>query len=177
VVFFVDSLSSQAIGEATLVDGVATLTITLSTSVTPGPHLFYAVYTGNGTFEPSQSIASTATVAAANTTSTLVLSVDGVVQSSPASMDGDSALGLTCVISPVPPATAAPNGAGQTVSFYDYAVLVIGAGNVPVINGVASVVLDPPVLASGLHSITAVYAGSSQFNTSTSAPPFFLTIF
>ena len=60
-------------------------------------------------------------------------------------------------------ATVSPAGAPGTVTFYDGAVVL---GNVPVVNGVATLVIQPRT--TGLQQITARYQGGINYTDTTS---------
>src|SRR5947199_745548 len=74
---------------------------------------------------------------------------------------GGQPLTLTATVSPVAPATGVPTG---TIAFKDGAVTI---GTAPLVNGVATLTIS--TLFPGAHSLTAVYSGSLDFLTSTSA--------
>jgi len=73
------------------------------------------------------------------------------------------AVTLRATVSPAPPATGVPTG---TVTFRDGAATIAGSP-VTLVNGVATLVTS--ALATGSHSLTAVYSGDDDFLASTSA--------
>src|SRR5437867_1294825 len=73
------------------------------------------------------------------------------------------AVTLRATVSPAPPATGGPTG---TVTFRDGAATIAGSP-VTLVNGVATLVTS--ALATGSHSLTAVYSGDDDFLASTSA--------
>ena len=129
-----------------LSDGVATFTTTL-TGV--GSHTIAARYRGDATFLPSSS-QTEAQVTGLATTSTLT---------APASASPGAAITLTASVT-----SSGGIPTGQIV-FHD------GNTNLgsSLLNASGVAVLRTDTLASGVHSLTASYAGDEKFSTSTSA--------
>ena len=141
---------AATIGTGTLNgSGVATFT---TTALIGGSHTITAVYGGDTNFTASTS--STVTQVVNNGTSTTALSAS----------PNPSALGQNVVFTAtVSGPGAAPSG---TVTFKDGAT-TLGTGT---LNGSGVATLSTGALAAGSHTITAVYGGDSNYNTSTSAP-------
>jgi hypothetical protein len=87
----------------------------------------------------------------------------GLASSSPSSGFGQS-LTFTATVSPVSPGTGTPTG---QVTFDDGST-TLGTGMLSVVNGVDVATFTTSTLASGSHSIIAVYGGDTNFNSSTS---------
>ena len=130
--------------------GIATLT---TSTLATGTHSLTAVYSGNASFATSTS---SPVNEAINLTATTT-----VLGASPNPAAAGQTVTLTATVSPTP--TGSPLG---TVSFYDGATL-IGTGAVNA-SGIAT--LTTSTLATGTHSLTAVYSGNASFATSTSSP-------
>src|SRR5206468_2406739 len=90
----------------------------------------------------------------ASTTTTLT--------SSPNPSTVGQAVTLTATVRPVAPATGVPNG---TVAFKDGAATIGSA----TLGATGSASISVTTLATGSHPLTAVYSGSLDFLTSTSA--------
>src|SRR6266550_1788391 len=134
-------------GTGTLSGGTATFT---TSGLTAGTHSIAAIYGGNANFAGSTSPAVMQTVnKAANSTS--------VASSNNPSIFGTAVTFTATVMSS---ATGAPTG---TVTFQDGAA-TLGTGMLS--GGTAT--LSTSALAGGAHSITAVYAGDTNFASSTS---------
>jgi hypothetical protein len=135
------------LGTGTLSGGTATFT---TSGLTAGTHSITAIYGGNANFAGSTSPALMQTVnKAANSTS--------VASSNNPSIFGAAVTFTATVMSS---ATGAPTG---TVTFQDGAT-TLGTGMLS--GGTAT--LSTSALAGGAHSITAVYAGDTNFASSTS---------
>jgi hypothetical protein len=154
-------------GAATFKDGAATLgtgTLNLSGQATysssalnAGSHSITAAYNGDANFAGSTSsaltqVVNTATLAATTTTLASSLNPSPVGQS----------VTFTAAIAVPSGDTTAPTG---SVSFMDGATS-LGSG---VLNGSAQAAYGTSTLSAGSHSITAVYAGDSNFAGSTSS--------
>jgi len=138
---------ASMLGTGTLSGGTATFT---TSGLTAGTHSIAAIYGGNANFAGSTSPAVMQTVnKAANSTS--------VASSNNPSIFGTAVTFTATVMSS---ATGAPTG---TVTFQDGAA-TLGTGMLS--GGTAT--LSTPALAGGAHSITAVYAGDTNFASSTS---------
>jgi hypothetical protein len=129
--------------------GVATLT---TAALSVGSHSLTSVYVGDSNFSGSTSLADTATVNQAATTSVLTAATDP-------SVSGQSRT-LTATVAPVAPGAGLPTG---TVEFFDGATLL---GTSSLSSGVAT--LTTALLSTGSDSLTSVYAGDANFSGSTS---------
>jgi hypothetical protein len=112
-----------------------------------------AVYVGDGDFEPSTSTAVPITITPAPTVTTL--------SASPTSANPGDPVTLTATVTNVG-VTLIPGG---SVDFYDGTTLI---GSAPISSETAEAELVVTTLAPGSHSLTAVYPGSPEFQTSTS---------
>jgi hypothetical protein len=135
-------------------------TATCTTSVLPvGSDSVSAAYSGDATYGPSTGTA-TVTVSRASTTTTLVSSHN------PSAVG--SLVGFTATVDPVAPGTGTPTG---PVVFVDGLVPIAscgGAAGVALHGGTA--VCDTAFSTAGTHDISAIYQGSTEYTTSTSAP-------
>ncbi len=113
-----------------------------------------AIYSGDGDFTTSQG-SFNQVVANGNTTT--------VAGNSPATTLFGQTVTLSADVAAVSPATGTPQG---DVSFFDGATLIQTTS----LDGSGHASITTSSLAVGSHSITAVYATSSTFNGSTSAP-------
>ena len=138
---------ASMLGTGTLSGGTATFT---TSGLTAGTHSIAAIYGGNANFAGSTSPALMQTVnKATNSTS--------VASSNNPSIFGATVTFTATVMSP---ATGTPTG---TVTFQEGAA-TLGTGMLS--GGTAT--LSTSALAGGAHSITAVYAGDTNFASSTS---------
>ncbi|MDX3853667.1 Ig-like domain-containing protein, partial [Streptomyces sp. AK02-01A] len=137
------------LGTGTLAGGVATLT---TSTLSVGVHSLIAVYSGGGSFTGSASPIDIQTVVRANTSTVLTSAPDP-------SVFGQTKI-LTATVTAVAPGSGIPTG---SVSFFDGATL-LGIGILS--GGVASLLVS--TLSVGVHNLTAVYGGNSNFNASTS---------
>lgn len=128
---------------------IATLT---TSALTGGSHAITAVYNGNSNFATSTSPILTQAVNKANTTTAVVSGTN------PSTFGGS--VTFTATVSESTGGT--PTG---SVVFKD-GVTTIGTGT---LNGSAVATLTTSSLTAGGHSITAVYNGDGNFNTSTSS--------
>ena len=142
---------TTAIGTATL-NATGGASIAVST-LANGNHSLTAVYGGAGNFLASTSAAVTQVVNGATTTT---------LTTTPNPSTVGQAVTLTARVVPVAPATGVPTG---VVTFRDGAT-TIGTATLGA-TGSASIIVS--TLALGNHSLTAVYGGSANFQTSTSA--------
>jgi len=138
------------LGTSTLSGGKAMFS---TASLTPGAHSITVVYTGSVNFNASTSAVLTQTVNKVSTKTT-------VVSSHNPSVFGQSVT-FTATVVAVAPGTGTPTG---TVTFKN-ATAVLGTRTLS--GGKAT--FSSAALTPGAHSITVVYAGSANFNTSTSA--------
>src|SRR5439155_14856472 len=128
-----------------------------------GGHTVTAAYSGDTNFTTSTSPNFTQTVNKANTSSAVASSVNP-------SVFGQSVT-LTASVS------VTGNGSGTltgTVNFRDGGTTISGCGSAAV-NGSAQATCSTSSLTVGNHTITAVYSGDTNFNTSTS-PNFTQTV-
>jgi len=154
-VSFYDGTSTTPLATETLSSGVATYP---TSSLAVGTHSITAVYSGDTTYATSTSGAVPLTVSKASTT-TLTPTTNGT----------PSVYGVSVTFSATVEANAP--GAGTPtgiVTFMDSAT-TLGTGTLNS-SGVASFSTSTTTpLAVGSHSITAVYAGDTNFTTSTSS--------
>jgi Bacterial Ig-like domain (group 3) len=139
---------SSGMGTGTLSGGVATFT---TSALAPGAHSITAVYGGSGKELASTSAVSAQSVNKAATSTLVTSSVN------PSSFGQSVTLKATVKSS----TTGTPMG---SVTFKDGAT---NLSTVALVAGVAT--FNTGALSVGTHSITAVYAGSADYNTSTSA--------
>lgn len=152
VTFFIDNSS---LGAFTLVNGSASFSFS---ALAVGPHTISATYNVATGF---QAITSTSAVLShvVNATSSATTTTVAVASNLNPSKSGQEVTFTATV-------TAMNGSPVGTVNFLDGSV-VIGSGTLNS-NGVAT--FNTSTLATGTHSITAVYVGNSTFSTSTSAP-------
>jgi hypothetical protein len=132
-------------------------TATISGISIPGSgteHLVKAVYPGDANFAASES--STISLTSTQITTSLILTA-----SPPTSSDVGQEVTLTATLSPTPVGDLTTDG--ETITFMDGAT-TLGTG--PLSSGVAT--LSTSSLAEGSHSLTAVYAGDTNFLASAS---------
>jgi hypothetical protein len=150
-------------GSVAFKDGAATLgTVTLSggaavfttSGLAAGAHTITAQYNGNSNFNGSTSPAAAVTVNKANTTASLASSRPGTVLS--------ETVTFTATVLAVAPGAGTVTG---TVTFKDGSTPL---GAVSLSGGKAVLTTSFSVL--GTHTITAEYAGNSNFNVQTSSP-------
>jgi hypothetical protein len=158
----VTTTSGTATGNVTFMDGATTLgTGTLSANVatlttsalTIGTHSITAVYAGDSTYTGSTSSILSQVVNKGSTTT-------AVATSGTPSFPAQSVT-FTATVSVTAPASGTPTG---TVTFKDGAT-ALGTGTLS--GNTATFVTS--TLAIGSHTISAVYAGDGNFNTSTSS--------
>jgi len=121
--------------------------------LTVGTHSITAVYGGDGTFTGSMSAVLTQTVNPAGTSTSLVSSLD------PAPLA--SQVTFTATVTANAPGAGMPAG---NVTFRDKNT-VLGQG---ILDAAGHASFATPSLTQGAHQITAIYNGSTTFNTSTS---------
>jgi hypothetical protein len=136
------------IGTGTVSAGVASMT---SATLSAGAHSITATYGGNGTFEPSTSVAVSQTVNKASTKTTLTSSLN------PAPLGSN----VTFTAKVIPQFSGTP---GAPVTFKDGATTL---ATVSPSGGTATFTTHS--LAHGTHSITATFTGGGNFNSSVSA--------
>jgi cellulase/cellobiase CelA1 len=145
-VTFYDGTTS--LGTGTISSGTATLSTSFSTT---GTHSIAAVYAGSSTYATSTSSAVSISVTSSSPTATTT-----ALSSSTTSTTTGTSVTLTAAVS--------PSAATGAVTFYD-GTTSLGTGTLS--SGVAT--LSTSFSTAGTHSITAVYAGSSTYATSTSS--------
>ena len=141
---------STTLGTGTLSGGTATFSIS---TLAVAAHSITVVYGGDTNFVTSTSGILTQTVNQAATTSSVTSSANPSVYG--------QAVTFTATVAPVSPGSGTPTG---TVTFNDGSTVL---GTVTLTNGTASFTTSS--LAVGTHSIKVVYAGDTNFKTSTSA--------
>ncbi|MFR9791020.1 Ig-like domain repeat protein [Streptomyces sp. MB22_4] len=137
------------LGTGTLSGGVATLSVS---SLAVGGHALTAVYGGNASYLTSTSPVDSQSVTQAASATALTSAPDPSVFG--------QAKTLTATVTAVAPGAGIPTG---TVTFFDGAT-PLGTGTLS--GGVAT--FTTASLAVGVHSLTAVYNGSTDFAGSTS---------
>jgi hypothetical protein len=141
---------ATVLGTGTLSSGKATFS---TSSLAEGAHSITAVYGGNADYNTSTSAVLTETVNKAASSTTLISSHNPSVF--------DQSVTFTATVAAVAPGSGTPTG---TVTFKNGAT-VLGTGTLS--SGKAT--FSTSSLAEGAHSITAVYGGNADYNTSTSA--------
>jgi hypothetical protein len=142
---------STTLGTGVLTSGTATYT-TSALNVAGSPHLITAVYSGDSNYLTSTSSPYSQAISKATTTTS-------VLSSSPSSTYGNS---LTFTATVTTSATGTTTG---TVTFNSDGTF-IGTGSMA--GGIATFTTSTVGAAVSPHSITAVYNGDSNFQTSTS---------
>ncbi len=148
---------STLLGSAILTNGTAALQ---TTSLPLGSDSVTAQYKGDSNYSPSTSTASTVTVGQAATSTAL--------SAAPNPGGQGQAVTLTAKVSVTSPGSGSPTG---TVEFFNGSTS-LGTGTLSS-TGIAT--LQTPLLPLGTNSLTAKYAGDTNFTTSTS-PAFTETI-
>jgi large repetitive protein len=120
-----------------------------------GGHPITAVYSGNSNFSGSTSPILTETVNQGATATAVTSSVDP-------SVSGQTVI-YTAIVTATAPAAGTPTG---TVTFMDGATTITGCIAQPMVGGVAP--CTSVYAGVGVHAITAVYNGDSDFTGSTS---------
>ena len=131
----------------TLIQSTGTISGTFSqgTSLVIGSQKFQIVYNTNSVV-----------LVAANTTTALTPSANPATINQPVT--------FTATVSPVTGASGTPAG---TVNFFDGSTL-LGPGTLTTVGSAQQATFTTSTLSIGMHSITAVYQGSTSFNGSTS---------
>jgi hypothetical protein len=154
VTFKDGSTTLSCTGNQTLdASGQATCTVPFSSA---GAKSVVATYGGSTNHLSSSSASLSQNVNSASTTTT--------VSSSGLSSVTWQSVTYTATVAPVSPGTGTPTG---SVAFKDGAGNVTGCGTQPLSGGVATCVVT--YSSTGSHQITAVYAGTADFTTSTSS--------
>ncbi len=138
---------TTSLGTGTLSSGVATLTTSFATA---GTDSLTAVYAGSTTYATSTSSAVSITVTSTKTATTTALTASSTTP----------AVGASVTLT----ATISPSAATGTVTFYS-GTTSLGTGTLS--SGVAT--LTTSFATAGTDSLTAVYAGSTTYATSTSS--------
>jgi len=138
---------STLLGTGTLAQGVATYT---AASLTAGTHLITAAYGGDGSFLAVTSAVLTESVGKTASSVTLTSSASWVV--------------VTTAVTFKATVTTSAGTPGGSVTFYDGTALL---GAVTLAQDTATYTTSS--LATGTHSITAVYGGDNTFATATSS--------
>jgi hypothetical protein len=149
----------SAIGPAetlSLTNGVYQAAYTTS-SLTLGSHTITAVYSGDGNFSTSTSPSVSESIGAASTNTSLVAAPN------PASV-GQNVL-FTAIVSLAGGGVGTPTG---TVQFKDGGSDIGPAETLSLVSGAYQATFNTSSLTLGSHTITAVYSGDANFNTSTS---------
>jgi len=146
---FFDTSSSTSLGSVALVNNVSQLTLS---KLTPGAHVIVASYQGDANFTGSSSATYTVNITQASTTTSVAASVNPITLG--------QATTFTATIQP-----GAGNTATGAVIFLDGSTAL---GSASVTNNSASFTASS--LSVGTHTITAQYAGDTNFSGSTSAP-------
>ena len=140
--------------QAVSVAGTATCVVSYAG---PGSHTISGVYSGDANFNTSTSANLIETVNKGNTTTVVTSTVNP-------SVTGESVT-YTATVTLTAPASGTPTG---TVDFRDAAVTIAGCGAQPVsVAGMATCTVS--YAGPGSHTISGVYSGDANFNTSTSA--------
>jgi hypothetical protein len=151
-VTFMDGSSSLG---STPLDGSGHAALTTS-ALAVGDHALTAVYGASGSWSGSSSPALTQHVSPASTSTT--------VTAAPSPSAPGQAVTFTAKVAPVAPGGGTPSG---TVTFRD-GTTTLGTGSLTVVLGVAQATFTTSALATGSHSITAVYGGGASYAGSTS---------
>ena len=144
--------SGTTLGTGTVASGVATYN---ATALAGGTHSITAVYSGDTNYSGSTSAAIAVTVNKASTSS--------AISANPTTLTYGATTNLT--------ATVTPSTATGTFTFYD-GTNNLGPGTIA--SGVAT--LNNVALGGGVHTITAVYSGDTNYNTSTTATAATVTV-
>jgi sugar lactone lactonase YvrE len=151
-VTFTDTVTNQVVGTATLVNGVATLT---TSALDVGNHTIVASYGGDTNFSSSGSATASDTVTAALTKT--------ILASTALNAKAGTAVTFTASVVAQGPGSGIPAG---SVTFYLDGVAIAPVVTVDSIGKAQWAVVT---LTKGTHTITAVYGGTSRYQTSTSA--------
>jgi hypothetical protein len=157
-VTFTDNTTATTLGTGTLNPTTtfgARAVLSTTGITTAGAHSIVASWPGDANYNAVTTTAVTVTVQAGTATSVVVTS-----NSNPAALGGRPT--FTATMTP----TTVTSG---TVGFYD-GNLLLGTGTVGAAHTATFRPAAAVVLAAGTHMITAVYAGTATFNSSTSAP-------
>jgi hypothetical protein len=150
------SIDGTSVGTASVMNGMATLTITPTlATLTPGAHVLTAAYGGDADFDPSTAT-QPLTAPLPSTTTTLALS--GMVTYG-------QPLTLTATV-------ATPLSGTSITGMVTFDLDGKALGMAAVTGGVATLTITPTpaTLTPGSHMLTAAYGGSTTLAASTSTP-------
>ncbi len=158
-----------SVGTANLTAGVASLTVNLPPSITPpvlaqGAHSIVAVYLGDSVFAGSTSSSLGEIVKTSNQTDTTASLTSAPLPPMASFRIYAQKIVFVATITP-----GAGSTTGETVTFYD-GTTVLGTANLNA-SGIATFNVGPnsvPTLQRGLHNISAVYGGDTNFAASIS---------
>jgi uncharacterized repeat protein (TIGR01451 family) len=148
----------DAVTAAVVVNGVATASWPLPAT---GAHTLTVVYGGDDRHAPGAAADVALLVAQAATTSTLAAPPAATIYGAPATFTVTVQPTLQQATGAAPPALTKPTGQVQLQA----GDVVLGVG--ALVEGVA--VIDVSVLAGGVHTLTAAYAGDANYLASTAA--------
>ena len=152
---FFDGITEKCADVPLTAGGTATCAV--ADLATGAAHSITAVYSGDGNFTTSTSSAVNQVVNKANSSTALTSSKNPSERS--------ESITLTATVTPVSPGAGTPSG---TVAFNDGASPIATCGAVALnLSGVATCTTS--ALTVGSHTLNAVYAGDTNYNTSTSA--------
>ncbi len=160
VQFYVDNALAATIALSSGTASFSTSTLAVGSS----PHAVFANYVPSGTFVSSTSAAKAVAVAQAATTTT--------VSSSVASASPGQTVTITATVAAKSPATAAPTSG--TVNFYLDGGSTVWQTATLSSGSLASVSVS--TLPAGSHTISAMYAATANFATSSATTPASITI-
>ncbi len=126
-----------------------------TSSLAPGTHSITAVYSGDSNFYGSTSTALSQVVNKASTTTALSSGTNPSTYG--------TAVTFSATVTPIAPAAGTPTG---TITFKDGATTL---GTCTLAAATCSFTTTATQLGGGSHSITAVYGGDANYNTSTSS--------
>src|SRR5207244_1932915 len=126
-----------------------------TSALSVGGHSITAVYSGDASFNTSTSAVLTQTVNKANTSTTVTSSVNP-------SVFGQS-VSFTATVAAVAPGAGTPSGTVQ------FTIDGVNFGAPVALVGGSATSGSTSTLTVGAHSVTGIYSGDANFNTSTSA--------
>ncbi len=156
-VTFKDGSTTLGTGTLATVSGVKKATFTTST-LGVATHSITAVYGGDGNNAPSTSVATTQTVNKANTTTSLISSVN------------PSKIGQSVTFTATVTVTAPGGGVPTGQVTFKKGPTVLGHGTLSTSGGHDTATFATTNLPVGTDAITAVYATTTDFAASTSSP-------
>ncbi len=146
-VTFTDTTSGTVLGTATL-NGVGVASLATTGITTSGANTITAVYSGDNNYASPAAGTTTVTVGTLTSTSTALTVTSGNYY----------------VLSSVPLVATVTPAASATVRFYDSGVL-LGSATSNATTGIAT--LSTTALIAGTHALSAVFAGTSAYSSST----------